>query len=170
MRNVVLMVGLASICLLHTQATMPVQTNFRFKKMAGMWYPIATTKAVPPERAVYTYTMQPLSNGDLVLKVDMPLGATCRRKRVVLHTIRVGEFTTADDRTTVHIVETDYDNYHVILFTKEGERDLFLYARKEEVSDEVKEKFKNCVRELSLDPEAIIYLPKASPCPSTGST
>ncbi|KAL8174221.1 UNVERIFIED_CONTAM: hypothetical protein K2H54_040524 [Gekko kuhli] len=145
--------------------------------MAGKWYPIATTKVIPPERAVYAYTIQPVRKGDLALKVEMPKGETCRRKRFELHTIRNGVFATADDKTTVHFVETDYDTFHIILFTKEDEKDLFLYvilaiilnmtpifwseAREEEVSDEVKEKFKNRAEELSFSPEAILYLPSA---------
>uniref|UniRef100_A0ACB8EZD7 Uncharacterized protein n=1 Tax=Sphaerodactylus townsendi TaxID=933632 RepID=A0ACB8EZD7_9SAUR len=158
---VMMMVGLASVCLLHAQNPIPVQPNFSFEKMSGKWYPIATTKVLfPPERPVYAYTMEPLKNGDLALKVEMPQGETCKRKRVVLHPLRRGEFATSDDKTTVYIVETDYDTFHIILFTKEGEKDLFLYARKEEVLDEVKEKFKNRAGNLSFDPEAITYLPR----------
>ncbi|XP_033029745.1 major urinary protein 20-like [Lacerta agilis] len=112
------------------------------------------------KRVVFGYSMEPQENGGLVLKIDFPRNGECLRKTIVLHAVKQAEFDSEDGKTTLHIVDTDYETYHIILFRTERTGMLQLFGKEKTVSDEVKEKFKTTAQDLQFDPDAINYVPE----------
>nr|XP_028568837.1 major urinary protein 5-like [Podarcis muralis]XP_028568838.1 major urinary protein 5-like [Podarcis muralis] len=88
----------------------------------------------------------------------------CLSKTVRVHPVKQAEFDSVDGWTKVHIVDTDYETYHTVLFRTVRSGELQLFGREKTVSDEVKEKFKTLAKDMQLDPEAIFYVSENEIC------
>ncbi|XP_053227487.1 major urinary protein-like [Podarcis raffonei] len=168
MNSVLILIVFAGTCSAVPKYKVPVpipmMPDLDLKKLTGKWFPIATVQYDKQTREVYGYLMEPKQNGELVLKIDVPKNGDCRRKKVVLYPIKRAEFDTEDEKTTVRIVDTDYETYHIIHFLMEHMGMLQLYGREQTVADEVKEKFKTLATDLQFDPDAIAYVSENNLC------
>ncbi|XP_067328350.1 epididymal secretory protein 4-like [Anolis sagrei] len=144
----------------------PVQQDFFWKKLVGKWYPGAMAKQYPLERTMYAYTTQPLSNGDLVLKIDIPRDGDCRRKRLVLYALKLAIFETEDGKITFYFVETDYETYHIVYVEMEDEHFLHLYTKEEAPPEEAKERFLALAQNLNFQSDRIYYANQMGLCTS----
>ncbi|KAJ7308096.1 hypothetical protein JRQ81_008603 [Phrynocephalus forsythii] len=144
----------------------PVKQNLDLKKLAGKWYPILRAKYDPTDQPFYAYTMSPLNDGNVILKLEVPRARTCRLHFAALYAIQPGIFENADGKATVHLVDTDYDSYHISHTEKNHMGFMDLYAREKEVSEEVTKKFQDLAQKVMLNPRLLFYQHKTDLCKS----
>ncbi|XP_053226679.1 epididymal secretory protein 4-like isoform X1 [Podarcis raffonei] len=142
----------------------PMMPDLDLKKLTGKWFPIAMVQYNKQKRPLFGYSMEPQEDGGLVFKVDYPWDGQCLSKTVLVHPVKQAEFDSVDEKTTIHIVDTDYETYHIIHFLMEHMGMLQLYGREQTVADEVKEKFKTLATDLQFDPDAIAYVSENNLC------
>ncbi|KAJ7308098.1 hypothetical protein JRQ81_008605 [Phrynocephalus forsythii] len=142
----------------------PVKQYLDMKKLAGKWYPILRAKYDPTDQPFYAYTMSPLNDGNVILKLEVPRVTACRLHFIALYAIEPGVFENADGKWTVHVVDTDYDSYHISHTEKDNMAFMNLYAREKEVSEEVTKKFLDIAQKVMMNPMLLFYQHKMDLC------
>nr|XP_033816095.1 complement component C8 gamma chain [Geotrypetes seraphini] len=64
------------------------------------------------------------------------------------------------------VANTDYSSYAILYYQKQKMVSIKLYARSNNVNDDIITKFENCVSELNINKDFIYYFPKYGFCDS----
>nr|XP_020648941.1 lipocalin-like [Pogona vitticeps] len=164
MNGALLSMVVSTLSCLCVAFEIPVKPYLDMKKLAGKWHPILRAKYDPTDQPFYTYTMSPLNDGNVILKVEVPRVRACRLNFVALYAIQPGVFENADGKLTVHLVDTDYDNYHISHTERDNMAFMNLYGREKEVSEEVTKKFLDMAQKVMLNPMLLFYQHKTDLC------
>ncbi|XP_062815906.1 epididymal secretory protein 4-like [Anolis carolinensis] len=110
----------------HAFFEIPVFGDVDLTKLAGKWYPVMTVKRDPSEKPTYAHTMEPLEDGDVLVKVEIPQKGGCVLKKVSLSTVGPGVFSALGGQ--VVLMDTDYTTYHFVYSTTGDALELHLYG------------------------------------------
>ncbi|KYO23101.1 lipocalin-15 isoform B [Alligator mississippiensis] len=127
MEAMLLNIGLALLCVLKTQAEVPVQPDFDLKKFTGTWHIVVGASNCPVflsmkeimKTSVAIITAMP--GGDLTLTVGFPLPDACQKIEMHLKsTGQPGHYTNSEmGKRDMRVVETDYDHYAIVYMFKD---------------------------------------------------
>ncbi|XP_075572725.1 lipocalin-like 1 protein [Pelecanus crispus] len=175
MRTVGLSLGLALLCLLHTQAKDPAE-GLDKSKIAGKWHIIALAsnsesylrKKDKLKMAMATITV--LGEGDLKISFAIPTPEGCKKSESIYKQTGIpGEYYSSErGNKTAQVVDTDGKTYAVIFASrvKNGRtlHMLRLYSRTRELSPKITALFKKLAGEKSFTDEMIRMLPSQEEC------
>ncbi|POI30187.1 hypothetical protein CIB84_006062 [Bambusicola thoracicus] len=173
MRMLALSLGLALLCLLHTEAAATVPDR---SEVAGKWYVVAlasNTEFFLREKDKMKMAMARISfPGEDELKVSyaVPNPKGCRKWETTFKKISDdGEvYYSEEAEKTVEVLDTDYKSYAVIFATrvKNGRtlNMMRLYSRSPEVSPAAMAIFKKLTRERNYTDEMVAVLPSQEEC------
>ncbi|KAL8174229.1 UNVERIFIED_CONTAM: hypothetical protein K2H54_040644 [Gekko kuhli] len=163
MKAILLIILLASICLLHARADItdvPVHPDFDAQKLAGTWYPIAVVlkNREPVNTIPLDDVIEPSAEGDLVLKMRYIKDGECQVTDVeVMHTDQPGVFTVPATSETVRMVDVDYESYHIVHVVVNDSYSMYLLSRKRKPLRGVKKIFRKLAKTLGFDVDQITY-------------
>nr|XP_060613285.1 epididymal secretory protein 4-like [Anolis sagrei ordinatus] len=159
--------GLPLLC--PSAEDVPVMQNLDIKKLVGKWYPIVSAKSEAMPRPFHAFTLEAKDDGSAVLKVEIPRFGSCRIKKYPLETESPGVFnmegnTTGDatgvqqkDKSSIRVLDTDYNSYLISEFLSGSTIFLCLYATEKEVQANVLKKFVTLVEKMNMDPERLFF-------------
>ncbi|XP_060107331.1 epididymal secretory protein 4-like [Heteronotia binoei] len=171
MKAALLIILLASICLLHAAAdtdSVAVFPDLDIQRLAGTRYPTAfVLKNKEPANIIpYDDVIEPSGEGDMVLKMRYLKNGICKMTEInVVHTNQPGVFKVPSTNETVHMVDVDYESYHTVHVIRDNSYSMYLLSRTREASDDVKTKFKNLAVSLGFDVNQISDERLAESCP-----
>ncbi|KAH0615625.1 hypothetical protein JD844_005083, partial [Phrynosoma platyrhinos] len=128
-------------------------------QLTGKWYPIAMIRADGIKEEMYAYTIEMVSNGDIVFLVEKLQKGRCKEIKINLHAIKKA-FMTTSTKDVLRFMETDYKTYHITLARNPKTLALFLYARKKKVPEKVKKRLEKLASKYGFDPKSINYKPR----------
>nr|XP_060616741.1 lipocalin-like [Anolis sagrei ordinatus] len=167
MKALVLGMVWAIACSYCVAADIPIQANFDATKMAGKWYPLQIVMDLGGmnDVKIVSRTVTPLDNGDVDIGVEGLENGVCGTKIIkFLHTDQPGKFTT-EAGSTIRIVDTDYESYHIVHVETGQQNVLHFEARNPQGSDSLKEKFKQVAGSMGFPTDKIIDMPSTGSCP-----
>ncbi|XP_074066742.1 epididymal-specific lipocalin-12 [Macrotis lagotis] len=184
--------GLALLGILQVQAQtrpqipapnltrVPLQVNFNPNKFQGTWYVVglagnAFTRADQAQTKMYTTTYRLQEDNSYRVNSILLRGNQCDRfERTFVPKGQPGQFTLGNilnyglQDYTVRVMRTNYNEFAMVYFQKSVDNTEYfkitLYGRREELSPELKENFKNLVKSLGLTDNNIIFPEKADQC------
>ncbi|XP_060106587.1 epididymal secretory protein 4-like [Heteronotia binoei] len=163
MKAALLIILLASICLLHAAAdsdSVAVFPDLDIQKLSGTWYPTAyILKNKKAENIIpFDDVIEPSGEGDILLKLRYVKDGNCEVTELdVVHTDQARIFRVPVTSETVHIVDADYESYHLVHVIRDDSFSLYLLSRTRETSEDVKTKFKNLAVTLGFDVNQAVY-------------
>ncbi|XP_062816356.1 uncharacterized protein LOC103281560 [Anolis carolinensis] len=107
-------------------------------------------------RPFYAFTLETQQNGGALLKVEIPGWGGCRIKKFPLETTSPGIFT-MEDKSTIKVLDTDYDSYLISEFLSGTTIFLCLYAAEKAVQPRVLRKFTALAEMMDLSPERLFF-------------
>nr|XP_060613679.1 epididymal secretory protein 4-like [Anolis sagrei ordinatus] len=135
---------------LRSTSLAPVMKGFNIQKLSGKWYPVLTISPDPTPKATRACIIEPQSNGNAFMMVEIPVNGACKLRKVLLSKNRFWNsiFSTLEGKA--FIIDTDYETYFFAYFTKADGFLLQLYAKSKTVSEEVRQKFLDIVNRSGL--------------------
>ncbi|GAA6228347.1 lipocalin-like [Lates japonicus] len=181
MRNSMLRMLGALMCVLAACADVVPVSDFDLEKMAGKWYIVGfATNAQwfvnhKTGMKVGTAVVVPTPGGDLDLSyANLNADGTCwRMTHLAKKTDTPGRFTFHsqiwNNDNDMRIVDVQYDDYALVhtIKTKDGVSEVLnkLYSRTQEASAAMQQKFIQYSQENGILPDNIVILPKNAECP-----
>ncbi|XP_034717477.1 lipocalin-like [Etheostoma cragini] len=181
MRNTVLRMLAALMCVLAACADVPPVQDFDLQKMAGKWYVVGFATNAPwfvnhkDGMKMGTAVIVPTAEGDLDLSyANLNADGSCwRMTHLANKSDTPGRFTfhsqVWNNDNDMRIVNVQYDDYAVVhtIKTKNGVSEVLnkLYSRTNEPSAVLQQKFTQFSLETGVLPENIVIFPKNAECP-----
>ncbi|XP_028288893.1 prostaglandin D2 synthase b, tandem duplicate 1 [Parambassis ranga] len=181
MRNTLLKMVTALMCVLAACAEVVPLNDFSLEKMAGKWYMVGFATNAPwfvNHKAVMkmgTAMLVPTEGGDLDLSYsNLNADGTCwRMTHLAKKTDTPGRFTFHsqiwNNDNDMRIVDVVYDDYALVhtIKTKDDVSEVLnkLYSRTPEASADLQQKFTQFSLETGILPDNIAILPKNAECP-----
>ncbi|XP_034415937.1 prostaglandin D2 synthase b, tandem duplicate 1 [Cyclopterus lumpus] len=180
MRNTLLRMLGALMCVLAACAEVVPLQDFDLEKMAGKWYIVGfATNAqwfVDNKTGMKTGTaMLVPTGGDLDLTyANLNADGTCwRTTHLAKKTVTPGHFTFRsqiwNNDNDMRIVDVAYDDYALVhtVKTKDGVSEVLnkLYSRTPEASAVLQQKFSQLSLETGILPDNVVILPQNGECP-----
>ncbi|PWA22634.1 hypothetical protein CCH79_00001932, partial [Gambusia affinis] len=165
----------AALCSLTMSTEIVPQADFNAQAARGKWYLIgfATNSRwfvnIKNRMKMGIATLEPTAEGDVdlsysTLRAD---GSCWRKSHQVNKTDMPGKFRSVSERwgstNDLIMVDVKYDDYALIYDVKtklKVTKLVHLYGRRNEVSPEVKEKFRQLALDAGILAENIVFLPK----------
>ncbi|XP_025905217.1 extracellular fatty acid-binding protein-like [Nothoprocta perdicaria] len=176
MRIILLILGLAPLCLLCVEAQDQGSEKTDKSKIAGKWHIVALASdsesylRKKDELKMAMANLSLLEDGTLKVSLAIPTSEGCRKTELIFKKTGVpGEFYHSErGNKTVQVMETDYKTYAMIFVTrvKDGKtlRMMRLYSRTKKVSQKITEQFKKLAKEQGFTEEMIKMLPRQEEC------
>ncbi|NXC47990.1 LCN15 protein, partial [Penelope pileata] len=173
--------ALALLCLLCAGAEVPVQHNFNAEKFAGTWHMVATVSNCPVflstkdkmTSSITTVSFTP--EGHMTMDIVLPLPGECKKVKMLFqHTGQAGHYTGTgvleekQEKRDMRVVDTDYEHYAIVYLLRDSGREpsttLQLYTRKQDMSPQLLQKFKELFLSMGLTADMLAILPHSGEC------
>lgn len=153
---------LALTCALPLAAEIPVQPDFNYKNVEGVWHRVAMVlKGAEAEVVGAHIRIMPLTKGDLSVQKQIVIRRACRQvSSRFRHTNTPGQyyiFHSYNRKTTAHFVSTDYNSYLVLHIQSSSDTGLYLFARESEVMDTTLDTFQRQAESLGFSKRITLY-------------
>ncbi|XP_059571988.1 lipocalin-15-like [Alligator mississippiensis] len=149
MKAMLLNIGLALLCVLETQAEVPVQPDFDVNKFAGTWHIMVAASNCPQ-----FLSMKEVMKTSVTIITPMPGGDLT--------------LTAVMGKRDFRVVETDYAHYAIVYVRKDKDGKtsvtLQLFSRVQDVHPEALKRFKELYPTMGLTEDILVILPKSDRC------
>ncbi|XP_050570620.1 extracellular fatty acid-binding protein-like [Cygnus atratus] len=177
MTTVLPSLALALLCLLRAGAEVPVQLDFNMGKFAGRWHIAAAISNCPVflsmkdkmKSSIATISFTP--EGHLAMEAIFPLPEECKKVKLLFQKSgQAGHYTSTEnqEKTDLCVMETDYQHYAIVYTLRDRGQEpstmLQLYTRKQDVSPQLLQKFKELSHSVGLTEDMLAILPQSDQC------
>ncbi|XP_035877969.1 major allergen Equ c 1-like isoform X2 [Phyllostomus discolor] len=175
MKLLLLCLGLTLVCAHHGENHDVVTSNFDMSKISGEWYTILLASGVKEKveeqgsMRMFVESIQALDNSSLLLKYHKKINGECAELIFVGdETEEEGVYSLSyDGYNEFHVVEADYNDYVIFYFlnyhNEEITQGMELYARKPDVSPQIKKRFEELCKNHGIPEENVQDLTNAVP-------